>query len=125
MASLSRKTGLLGSCRATADTVAGASRGRLIRSPLRKGAAMPLLTGPHCGSAVPALDIETAPLRCPVCGAALTRAPEPAAPEPVPAALPIREAEVRDASYHSGWQDRDGDDSATRVARGRGRLEPI
>ena len=92
---------------------------------------MPLLTCPHCGSAVTALDIETAPLRCPVCGAALTRAPEPAAPapgepEPAPVALPIREAEVRDASYHSGWQDREGDDSATRIARDRlERLEPI
>jgi uncharacterized Zn finger protein (UPF0148 family) len=89
---------------------------------------MPLLTCPHCGSAVTTRDIETAPLRCPVCGAALTSAPAPEpAPAVVPAALPIQEAEVRDASYHSGWQDRaedSEDDSATRAVA-RDKLEPI
>jgi hypothetical protein len=93
---------------------------------------MPLLTCPHCGSAVTTRDIETAPLRCPVCGAALTSAPAPepapaaapAAPAAAPAALPIQEAEVRDASYHSGWQDRAEDDSATHAVA-RDKLEPI
>ena len=88
---------------------------------------MPLLTCPHCGSAVTTRDIETAPLRCPVCGAALTSAPAPGPasdPAPAPAALPIQEAEVRDASYHSGWQDREEDDSATRAVA-RDKLEPI
>src|SRR5579864_5218522 len=87
---------------------------------------MPLLTCPHCGSAVTTRDIETAPLRCPVCGAALTPAPapEPAPAAMPPAALPIQEAEARDASYHSGWQDRAEDDSATR-AIARDNLEPI
>ncbi|MGH2501044.1 MAG: TFIIB-type zinc ribbon-containing protein, partial [Ktedonobacterales bacterium] len=86
---------------------------------------MPLLTCPHCGSAVTTRDIETAPLRCPVCGAALTSAPAPEpAPAAAPAALPIQEAEVRDASYHSGWQDRAEDDSATHAVA-RDKLEPI
>ncbi|HEX8728177.1 MAG TPA: hypothetical protein VF739_06125 [Ktedonobacterales bacterium] len=88
---------------------------------------MPLLTCPHCGSAVTTRDIETAPLRCPVCGAALTSAPAPepaVSPAATPTALPIQEAEVRDASYHSGWQDRAEDDSATRAVA-RDKLEPI
>lgn len=68
---------------------------------------MPLLTCPHCGSALTAPDAETAPLRCPVCGAILNGAD-------TSAALPIREAIVREEE----------DDSATRAVAPE-RMAPI
>lgn len=66
---------------------------------------------PQCGSELAAPATETAPLRCPVCGAALDPALDPAQS---PDALPIREAIVRDEE----------DASATRAAT-RDQMEPI
>ncbi|HET9110190.1 MAG TPA: hypothetical protein VFN78_05130 [Ktedonobacterales bacterium] len=65
---------------------------------------------PHCGSALPALAIETTPLRCPTCGAALSDREEPSV-------LPVREAVYRDErSVDSLAGVGEEDDSATRVA---------
>lgn len=66
---------------------------------------MPLLTCPHCGNALTAPTVETAPLRCPVCGALLS---------PVAEGLPVREAVVI----------REEDDSATQAVA-RERIAPI
>ena len=71
---------------------------------------MSLLFCPQCGSELTAPDTETAPLRCPICGAALDPARDSAQASD---ALPIREAIVREE-----------DDSATRAAT-REQLAPI
>lgn len=67
---------------------------------------MPLLSCPHCGSALAAPTDETSPMRCPVCGALLGA-------NATSATLPIREAIVREE-----------DDSATRPVEPE-RMAPI
>lgn len=67
---------------------------------------MPLLSCPHCGSALAAPADETTPMRCPTCGATLGATADPEE-------LPIREAIVREE-----------DDSATRAVAPE-RLAPI
>jgi hypothetical protein len=80
---------------------------------------MPLLTCLRCGSALTTLATATTPMRCPVCGAALSSADQ------APDALPIREASVREESQGEGREEgREEDISATRAVA-RERMAPL